>query len=147
MVRRQVEGSVSEDTAIERRALQMKYFRDTDVIRRVIAGQVTVAAGQIIGRAFVVKKKEGRLPDGTSNISLLTLGDFEAVAYKSGEVMQSSGVYLPRYFAETLEAALEKTPLGIDIAIEIVVEPTGRKPEPKASRAIGLKERLKNWLR
>lgn len=128
-VRPQVEGSVAVNTAVEKRSIQMKQFRDNDALKRCVAEQQAIALGQIIGHAFEVVMKKGQLPDGSLSESPFIVGDFEAVKYKTGEVMSASGAYLPRYFAETIQAALKKgagASHGIAFAIEIVVEPTGK---------------------
>lgn len=136
-----VENTVAKNTAVEKRSIQMKQFRDRDSIKRCIDTQTSIALGQVIGHAFDVVMKKGTLPDGSPSTSPFIVGDFEAVNYKTGEVMSASGAYLPKYFAETIQAALTKgagATHGIAFAIEVVVEPTGKEP-PAIQIAYGVK--------
>ncbi len=123
---RTVENTVAANIAAERKSIQMKHFRDTASLERCIKENVAIALGQVVGYAVAVKEKEGTLPNGEKNKSLLIIGEFEATNYKTGEIFSSTGIYLPRYFAETVEAALARAPSGIAFGIEVLVEPTGK---------------------
>jgi hypothetical protein len=122
-----VQNSVAPEIAVERKSIQMKHFRDPQSITECVMKQQAIALGMVVGAAFAVKLRQGTLPDGTKNESYLTIGDFEATNYKTGEVFTSTGIYLPRYFAETIEAAVNASPGGVSFGIEIVVEPTGKQ--------------------
>lgn len=119
-------GSVAPERAAEKRSIQMKHFRSKEAIEKCIRDQVSVALGQVIGYAAACKQRENELPSGGKAVSYLTIGDFEAMNYATGETFTATGIYLPKYFAETVEASLAGNPTGIAFAIEILVEPTGR---------------------
>jgi hypothetical protein len=123
-----VENTVAEQIAIDRKSIQMKFFRDPESLTACVTQQKAIALGMIVGTVNAIKERPGQLPNGQPSISLQAMGDFEAVNYKSGEKAESNTAYLPTYFAEVMQAALAKAPPGapgINIALEIVCEPTG----------------------
>ncbi len=107
-------------------------FTGKDGADRLAIAKNGKALGQIIGVVFDVQEKEGTLPDGSKKMSLLAIGDFEAVNYATGEVVNSGAAYLPGYFADTLKG-YQKATSGqpVELAVEIILTPTG-KPIPTA---------------
>jgi hypothetical protein len=123
-----VENTVAEQIAIDRKSIQMKFFRDHDSLNACVSQRKAIALGMIVGTVNAMKERPGQLPNGQPSISLQAMGEFEAVNYKTGERAESNTAYLPTYFAEVMQAALAKAPPGspgINIALEIVCEPTG----------------------
>lgn len=135
-------ASVAPGVATLKRSLQMKHFASADdrtkvaflntkeeTAKRIEAGEAevfTLAVGQVLGQIFKVDEKVGQLPDGSEKTSLLAIGDFEALSYKTGEIFSASSAYLPAYFLETVRAILAhpSNPGVVDFAVEIVLVPT-----------------------
>jgi hypothetical protein len=107
----------------------MKSFRDADVIKSCITENKTIPVGQIIGHVTAVKEKIGTTPDGSQKISWVALGEFEAVVYKTGEVITSGAIYLPNYYALELQAAIGTGATqdgNVLFGVEVSVAPTGK---------------------
>lgn len=109
-----------------KRAIQMGYFRNDQAKAAVMLKQSTTL-GQIIGTIYTVKEKIGEV-NGDVTRSLLAIGEFEAVIYATGEVMESASAYLPNYFLEAIKATLDAggASYGITFAVEVVMVPTGK---------------------
>src|ERR1700749_4057781 len=127
--------SAAEGEAVLKRSIQMKMFADKTLHAEMALAQSKLptgqfvpskSLGQIIGVIYAVKEKTGVLPNGDEKTSLLAIGDFEAMVYDTGEVMSSTSAYLPGYFAEAAQALLERTPDGLEFAIEVILSPTGK---------------------
>lgn len=115
-----------KDLGVEKRSIQMRMFKSPTNIKTCVNRQIIVPLGQIAGAIYEVVEKPGTLPDGTAKTSLLAMGEFEAVNYETGEVVQSFAAYLPGYFIEALRSAMRSGGgKMIMIGIEIVAEPTG----------------------
>lgn len=116
--------------AVEKRSLQMRYFKTKTNIATCVRTQKIVPLGQIVGLVYSIVEKPGTLPNGEKKTSLLAYGQFESLAYETGEINQAMAAYLPDYFCQALKAALEKGAGGvIELGIEIVAEPTGLNPD------------------
>jgi hypothetical protein len=91
------------------------------------AAKSSKVLGQIVGFIGAVDTREGTLPDGTPSTSMVGIGEFEAMNYETGEVVQSLAAYLPRYYLEVAKASLERTGVaGLEVAVELVLVPTGK---------------------
>lgn len=139
--------SVAPDQGTMKRAIQMNFFakkkdhdrvatknsetfRETEEGRKLFAdnpsGKYTETLGQIVGQIFSVEERNGTLPDGTPKASLVAIGEFEAVIYATGEIMESYIAYLPDYFLRACKGALESGIKSVPFALEIVLTPTGK---------------------
>jgi hypothetical protein len=134
-------GTVATEQGNLKRSLQMKMFASPKLKKEVVSvvyadanDQVGrqkypkgIAGGQVVGNIWEIKEKVGQLPDGTSKMSLLAIGEFEAVSYETGEVFNSTAAYLPGYYLETVKSMMEKGGAeAIVCALEIVLVPTGK---------------------
>lgn len=136
-------AKTSETAAVEtleaklKRSFQMKmFFNDVQKAKLSLNkaenkpdAECEAAGGTIIGRIFEVKEKQGELPNGETNISLVAIGEFECVKYETGEIFEAPAAYLPGYYLESAKAALEKMVDGnaaIELAAEILCVATGK---------------------
>lgn len=110
----------------EKRAIRMAEFNSKEAQAAATLGNKT-SLGQIVGIAYGSVEKTSTLADGTGKTSTLLQGQFEAVNFKTGEVVQSGAAYLPQYFADQIKARIEQTKGGVSFAIEIVLEPNPRE--------------------
>lgn len=109
------------------RFLSMKDFADKASARKCEDEKVEVKMGQIIGHVTHVTKKDGILPDGTPKVSLAAHGEFEAINYRTGELLQSGCIYLPDYYAQELQHALDAADGGaLLFGVELSIRPTGK---------------------
>jgi hypothetical protein len=111
------------------RFISMKSFRDVDLIKSCVSENKTIAVGQIIGHVTAVKEKIGTTPDGSQKVSWVALGEFEAIVYKTGEVISSGAIYLPNYYALELQAAIGTGATqdgNVLFGVEVSVAPTGK---------------------
>lgn len=133
------QASVAAEEGTLKRSIQMKMFGTKADKARVQlafedpksptyqdAAASSLTTGQIIGQMFAVKERDGTLPDGSSKTSLLAVGEFEAVVYATGEVSNAMAAYLPAYYLEVAQAAFEKGAQSLELAVEIVLVPTGK---------------------
>ena len=109
-----------------KRAIQMGYFRNDQAKADAILGKSTTL-GQIVGTVYAVKEKTGEV-NGDVTISLLAIGEFEAVVYATGEIMESVSAYLPNYFLEPIKAMLDggNANHGVTFGVEVCLVPTGK---------------------
>ena len=114
------------EQATLKRSIQNKQFATADDKAEVAFKKISKTLGQIVGQVFMIKEKTGELPSGEVKTSLLAIGDFEAVNYATGEVITSTSWYGPGYFMETLQSFKEAGAQAIDVAVEIVLVPTGK---------------------
>ncbi len=142
------QGSVAEDVGNLKRSIQMKMFASAKLKRDAqkvddktekFVHPNGIPIGQVIGQIFEVKEKIGTLPDGTSKMSLVAIGDFEANCYETGEVFTSTAAYLPGYYLETVQSMFARGAPVIAFAIEIILVPTGK--------SIPLAYEVKNLIR
>lgn len=146
------QASVAADEGTLKRSIQMKMFASMADKKRVelayldeqspTRGNVEKSSrtvGMIIGAVFDVVPKMGSLPSGESKESLLAVGDFEATNYSTGEVWTSASAYLPRYYLEVAKAAFGKGATRMELAVEIVLVPTGKE--------IGIAYEVRNIIR
>lgn len=124
------------------RSIQMGHFRTKDAIAAAVKGEAT-KLGQIVGVAYGAKEKTTPNPDGTDSVSILITGDFEAVSYATGEAVAAGSIYLPRYYAEEMQAALDKTEGGIAFAVEVSMEPN---PKSKDGSGVAYQYAVTNLL-
>jgi hypothetical protein len=110
----------------EKRAIRMAEFNSKEAQAAATLGNKT-SLGQIVGIAYSTMEKVSTLADGSGKSSTLLLGQFEAVNFKTGEVMQSGAAYLPQYFADQIKAQIDAAKGGVSFAIEIVLEPNPRE--------------------
>lgn len=134
------QASVAPTEGNLKRSIQMSFFaKPSDHLKVGLAysddasatkgdvGKSSKVLGQIVGYIGAVDQREGVLPNGEPSTSLVAIGEFEAVAYaKPDEVVQSLAAYLPRYYLESAAAALRNGVAGIELAVEIVLVPTGK---------------------
>jgi hypothetical protein len=121
------------------RFISMKNFRDNAVMGKCIAetgqmiaktptGYAGEAVGQIVGHVTHVETKQGTNADGSPSTSFAAYGEFEAVVYSTGQVIESGCVYLPKYYAVEMQKALGTgaTQSGnLLFGVEISMVPTG----------------------
>lgn len=112
-----------------------------------------IVLGSVVGGIFEVEERKGTLPNGDPSVSLCGIGDFQAVCYDSGEVADANAAYLPGYYLKTIRAMLAKGATAVDVACEIVLEPTGKEIPIQysirpliARRSENVVERLKREL-
>lgn len=125
--------------------VKMSWFANPELKKRVMgmdAGQYE-HAGQILGVAYAVKEREIVSPDGEVTKSLQVIGDFEAVRTSDNTNIRAGTAYLPKYFAQELQAVLERNegrpqPFAVDVLLEATgksipvawaVEPIMERPE------------------
>ena len=125
--------------------VKMSWFANQalkDKVMKMEVGQAAVA-GQILGVVFAVKEREIVSPDGEVSKSLQVMGDFEAKRMLDGMETRAGTAYLPRYFAEELQAVLERNggrpqPFAVNVLLERInknipfswiVEPVMERPE------------------
>src|ERR1700729_250059 len=121
------------------RFISMKNFRNAKVMGKCIAETGAIIAqsptgyagdpvGQIIGHVTAVEIKEGTNPDGSPSTSYAAYGEFEAIVYETGQILESGCVYLPKYYAVEMQKALGSgaTQNGnLLFGVEISMVPTG----------------------
>lgn len=127
-------------TVTEKRAIRMGEFNTKEAQAAALMGKTT-PIGQVVGIAYSTQIKTNTFADGKVSTSLLLLGQFEAINFKTGEVMQSGAAYLPNYFAEQIKAQMDSTAGGVSFAVEIVIE-----PNPKADAGITFQYAVSNLL-
>lgn len=120
------QASVAPEQANLKRAIQMKMFTNDEQKRRVAYKNVQEPIGQIVGEIFSVKRQTREMKDGSTAEFVSAIGDFEAVVYETGEVFTSTSAYLPTYFLETVEEFQKLGAKAMDVALEIVLVPTGK---------------------
>jgi hypothetical protein len=119
-----------------KRSIQMKwFFTDADKARVALAKaenkppeECQKIGGQIIGTIFEVQVRTNELPDGSTSESLAAIGEFEAINFESGEVIEAPTAYLPKYYLETVKAALERDASikSILVGANVVAVATGK---------------------
>ena len=130
------QASVASDVATVKRSLRMSWFAEKkdhltiglnyEKTKDVAAS--SVALGQIIGAIFEIEERTFTTSDGEQTTQLMALGEFEAVKYSTGEVMETGAASLPRYYLEGIKAALGKGAAeNAQFAVEIVLVPTGKQ--------------------
>lgn len=123
--------SDNTESAVKRkRTIQMKDFKDNDVIKGIINGTVTEQCiGRVVGVAYGSQDKMGTIlnNDGSPKVSKLIIGDFQGVAEKTGaDPIEAGSIYLPEYFAEEIAVQTTKNDGGISFAVEIWMEKNPR---------------------
>ena len=118
-----------------KRAIQMKMFA-TDIQKSKVAlalaekkprAEWDLTVGQLVGLITKVKTQEFENKDGTISSTLQALGEFEAIVYESGEVVESGMAYLPGYYLESVQALLEDPHIhNVEVAVEIHLVATGK---------------------
>lgn len=135
--------SVAADVATTKRNIQMAFFASEEDRATVVLKKEPIALGQVIGQIFKVEEREGKLPGGEPTHSLVAIGRFEAVNYKSGEVIESFTAYLPKYFLQTCKSMLDRPgSAAIAFAVEIVLTYTGKSGIPVAYEVRNLARRV-----
>lgn len=132
-------ASVAPTEGTLKRSIQMKMFgskedrlkaqvafeaKDSPTFQDAAKSSITV--GAIVGVVYDVKEQQGTLPNGEVKMSLLSIGDFEATNYETGEIWNSTSCYLPDYIARTFKSALDKGGQACEFAYEVVIVPTGK---------------------
>lgn len=125
------QASVAPDQGNLKRSIAMKLFTTDEQKARVAYTRQPEVIGQIVGEIFAIKKRSVEPKGGDPYEEIKALGDFECVVYATGEVFASSSAYLPRYFLETVAELIEVADKaggfkGMDVALEIVLVPTGK---------------------
>lgn len=127
-------AAVTQPEPSMKRSIQMKMFA-TKVQQAEVAlarekgepeEKWKIGVGQIVGRIFEVNERENELPDGQMKTSLVAVGEFEAVIYGTGEVMESITAYLPGYYLESVRGALKQGAGAVVVGIEVVLTATGK---------------------
>jgi hypothetical protein len=118
-----------------KRAIQMKMFA-TDIQKARVAlaysekkprAEWDIAVGQLVGLITKVKEQTFEQKSGEINTALQALGEFEAVVFESGEVIESGVAYLPGYYLESVQALLEDPTIhSVEVAVEIHLVATGK---------------------
>lgn len=133
--------------ALEKRSIQMRMFKSKTNILKCVTDQIIVPLGQIAGVIYDVVEKPGTLPNGEAKTSLLALGDFQAINYETGEVLEAKAAYLPGYFAEALRSIFIKSGARVaEIGIEICAEPTGLDEKTNLPKSIPFAYGVKNLI-
>lgn len=119
-----------------KRSIQMKmFFTDIDKAKLPLAkaegkplDECQKIGGQIIGTIFKVEERVSELPNGETNTSLAAIGEFEAIVFETGEVVEAPTAYLPGYYLEGVKAALERdsTIKSVLIGANVVMVATGK---------------------
>lgn len=128
-------NSTAAKPTMTRRNISMAFFKPgseaaTKQLQKDIIDGKTVKLGQIIGSAYKAKEETQEDPDGgNARTSIRILGDFEAMNAFTGEIVESGNLFLPKYFAEQVGAALEANKGSVEFGINIWME-----PNPKADR-------------
>jgi hypothetical protein len=123
------------EEASMKRSIQMKMFAsDVQKAEVALAYQKTpedlsswqVPIGQIIGRVYEVNTRVFEV-NGEPQERIYAVGEFEAVNYASGEVMESTTADLPSYYLEGIRGALARNNgAAVLLGVEIVLVATGK---------------------
>lgn len=123
------------EEATMRRSIQMKMFTNkTQQAKVALAIQETpedlashqIAVGQIVGRIYEVNTRTFEV-NGEPTERIYAVGEFEAVNYLTGEVMESTLADLPSYYLEGVRGALQRNDnAAVLIGVEIVLVATGK---------------------
>ena len=107
-----------------KRSIQMGHFRSDTAIAAVLQTKQPVTLGQVVGTVYDVKQRENVI-NGQVARSYQAIGEFEAIVYASGEVLESGSAYLPNYFLETVKASIDSGAAshGVTFAIEVLMVP------------------------
>jgi hypothetical protein len=119
---------VASDAGMSKRSIDMKMFATPDTKKKVMAmdpGQ-GIAVGQIVGGIVKVTEKQWPQKDGSFQISLSALGDFQATEYTAGEILEGNTANLPKYYLEAVRSMIELTGRPIECALEIWLVATGK---------------------
>lgn len=119
-----------------KRSIQMKmFFTDIDKAKLPLAkaegkplDECQKIGGQIIGTIFKVEERTSELPNGETNVSLAAIGEFEAIVFETGEVVEAPTAYLPGYYLEGVKAALERDAdiKSVLIGANVIMVATGK---------------------
>lgn len=123
------------EDATMRRAIQMKMFTNkTQQAEVALAKEKTpddigtwqIAVGQIVGRVYEVNTRTFEV-NGEPQARIYAVGEFEAVNYATGEVMESTIADLPSYYLEGIRGALARNNgAAVLLGVEIVLAATGK---------------------
>jgi hypothetical protein len=119
-------ASVAPTEGNLKRSIRMKMFTSDEQKKRVAYTNQSEPLGQIVGEIFTVKIREYEAKNGDQVKERVAIGDFEGVVYGSGEVFTSTSAYLPDYFLETVEEFQALGAKSMDVALEIILVPTGK---------------------
>lgn len=136
MARKPAETATDQPAdAIMRRAIQMKMFTNkTQQAEVALAKEKTpddmaswqIPVGQIVGRVYEVNERTFEV-NGEPQMRLYAVGEFEAVNYATGEVMESTVADLPGYYIESIRGALARNNgAAVLLGVEIVLSATGK---------------------
>lgn len=109
--------------------IKMSWFANPELKKRVMAMDVGQYehAGQILGVVYAVKEREVVSPDGEVSKSWQAVGDFEAVRSSDNTNIRAGTAYLPKYFAQELQAVLERNEgRAQPFAVNVLLEATGK---------------------
>jgi hypothetical protein len=125
----------AQDEATMRRAIQMKMFTNkTQQAEVALAKEKTpddlaswnVPVGQIVGRVYEVNTRTFEV-NGEPQERIYAVGEFEAVNYATGEVMESTIADLPAYYLEGIRGALARNDgAAVLLGVEIILAATGK---------------------
>lgn len=89
------------------------------------AGPVEIKMGSIVGHAFgsEIKQNEDK-QTGEMRTSILLTGDFQVTSFRTGEVKDAAGIYVPSFFSKLVADQISKEAGGALFAITIGIELT-----------------------
>lgn len=109
--------------------IKMSWFANPELKKRVMGMDVGQYehAGQILGVVYAIKEREVVSPDGEASKSWQAVGDFEAVRTSDNTNIRAGTAYLPKYFAQELQAVLERNEgRAQPFAVNVLLEATGK---------------------